>query len=572
MFKTLRTPDPSPPGAPGRSLTALLATLLLLVGTAEPISGQSRGWSHPSVDVEAVDDIFGSWDSTRSPGCAVAVAINGETVLSRAYGMSDLEHGVPNHPSTIFEAGSVSKQFAAAAVILLVLDGEVDLDDDIREYFPELPDYGTPIRVHHLLNHTSGLRDWGSVAAISGWGRSDRSHNHDHVLEIAARQTALNYPPGDAYSYTNTGYNLMAVLVERVSGESFADFSDERIFAPLGLTHTEWRDDYQRVVPGRSSAYSPSGNGFRINRPIEDVHGNGGLLTTVGDLLTWDRALRDGSFHGPEFTELMHRQGVLNDGRQIEYASALFVGERRGVPHISHTGATSGYRAYLGHYPEQELSVALLCNVTNANPGGLGGQVSDVFLGDLPEPESPQPPDGVELQPADLEARAGLYRHETHGEPLRLSIEDDQLRLGNTALIPRSTTEFLVGSTDRTIHFDGPPSGTRTPFAITDAGYPGGRYLPTEAADPDADALREFEGLYRSEDAETTLEIREEDGELVVHRRPSTQMSLNPIYPDAFQGGLGLLRFHRNAGGAITELSLRQGRVHDIRFERVGNQ
>ena len=325
-------------------------------------------------------------------------------------------------------------------------------------------------------------------------------------------------------------------------------------------------------MPGRSSAYSPAGDGFRINRPIEDVHGNGGLLTTVGDLLTWDRALRDGSLHGPEFTELMHRRGVLNDGRQIEYASALIVGERRGVPHISHTGATSGYRAYLGHYPEQELSVALLCNVTNANPGGLGGQVSDVFLGDLPEPESPRPPEGVELAPADLEARAGLYRHEIHGEVLRLTVEDGRLQLGNTALIPRSTTEFQAGGSDRTLHFDGPPSDTRTPFAITDAGYPDGRYLPTEYAEPDAAALRAYEGLYRSEDAETTLEIREADGELVVHRRPSARMTLNPIYPDAFQGALGLVRFHRDAGGAITELSLRQARVHDLRFERIGDR
>ena len=588
MFSTLRslcrppecpTRAPAPfPRGPRPLVGSLLAGVVLLAipGLSAPaaLPGAAELPGFPAAlhaqDVEAVDEIFRDWDSTRSPGCAVAVAEAGRPVLSRAYGMADLEHGIPNHPGTIFEAGSVSKQFAAAAVILLALDGEIDLDDDIRDYFPELPDYGTPVRIHHLLNHTSGLRDWGSVAAISGWGRSNRTHTHEHMLQIAARQSALNYTPGDAYSYTNTGYNLLAVLVERVTGESFAEFSEARIFEPLGLSDTQWRDDYQRIVPGRSSAYSPSGNGYRINRPIEDVHGNGGLLTTVGDLLTWDRALRDGSLHGPEFTELMHRQGVLNDGREIEYASALVVGTRRGVPHISHTGATSGYRAYLGHYPDQELSVALLCNVTNANPGGLGGQVSDVFLGDLPEPDTPPTPQGVELDPDALEARSGLYHHETTGEPLRLSFDDEGLQLGNTPLIPMSSTEFRAGNQDRVLNFDGPPSGTRTPFAVTVDGYPDGRYLPTREVDPDAEALREYEGVYHSDDAETTLELVVEDGELVALRRPSTRMTLSPLYPDAFQGGgLGLVRFHRGDDGGVVELGLRQGRVHDLRFQRM---
>ncbi len=516
-----------------------------------------------------LDAIFENWDSTRAPGCAVAVSEGGEIIVDRAWGMADLEFGVPNTPRTIFEAGSVSKQFTAAAVVLLALDGEIDLEDDIRDYFPELPDYGEPIRIHHLLNHTSGLRDWGSVAAISGWGRSDRTHTHDHVVEIAARQTALNYPPGQAYSYTNTGYNLMAILVERVTGDSFADFSRVRIFEPLGLHDTHWRDDYRRIVPGRASAYSPSGNGFRINRPIEDVHGNGGLLTTVHDLLRWDEALRTASFHGPEFVELMERRGVLTDGRTIPYASGLFVDERRGVPYVSHTGATSGYRAFLGRYPDQELSVALLCNVTNANPGGLGNQVSDLFLGDLPEPEDPEPPTGIDLTEPVLEARAGLYHHAETGEPTRLNWTEGELRYGNQPLIPLSEREFAIGSGERRIVFD--EANERTPFELLDGDHREGRFLPVEEAEPED--LTPYEGIYRSDDAETTLELRVNDeGGLVAHRRPASQMTLSPIYPDAFQaGGLGLVRFHRDDSGTITELSLRQARVHDLRFQRVAD-
>ena len=160
-----------------------------------------------------VDEIFAPWTSPSSPGCAVGVALDGLTVFERAYGMDDLEHGIPNKPETIFEGGSVSKQFTAAAIMLLALDGQLSLEDDIRKYVPEVPNYGPTITLRHLMTHTSGLRDWGSVAGISGWGRAQRSHNHDHVLDIVSRQSAANFDPGHEYSYSNTGYKLLAVVV-----------------------------------------------------------------------------------------------------------------------------------------------------------------------------------------------------------------------------------------------------------------------------------------------------------------------------------------------------------------------
>lgn len=357
-----------------RVLPAFALWLVACMVSAAPVMGQT------AEQRERIDEIFQRWDSQESPGCAVAVAHEGRTIVSQAYGMGELEHGIPNTPASIFEAGSVSKQFAAAAIILLVLDGKLSLDDNVRKYVPELPDYGAPITIRHMMTHTSGLRDWGSVAGISGWGRGSRTHSHAHVVDILSRQSALNFPPGDQYSYSNSGYNLMAIVVDRVSGMSFAEFSGERIFEPLGMNDTQWRDDYRRIVPGRSTAYSPRGSGFSINQPIEHVHGNGGLLTTVGDLLIWNESLEDASLAGPEFVELLHEQGRLNDGSRISYAAGVRVGSRAGVRSVSHTGATAGYRAYLARYPERHLSVALLCNVSNANPGNLGGAVSDVFL------------------------------------------------------------------------------------------------------------------------------------------------------------------------------------------------
>lgn len=382
----------TPRAARGRAgVVRTLVALTALASTALPLSAQS-------LPVAELDAIFASWSSTRVPGCAVGVARNGEPVLLRAWGMADLEQGVANTTETIFEGGSLAKQFTSAAVILLALDGKLSLEDDIRDYIPEIRDYGTPITLRHLMTHTSGLRDWGSVAAIEGWGREDRSHTHAHVLEILARQSALNYTPGERYSYTNSGYNLLAMIVDRVSGIPFAEFSRQRLFKPLGLEDTQWRDDYRRLVPGRASAYSFRGDEVIINRPIEYVHGNGGILTTVEDLLRWDEVVRTGGPFGERFVTEMHRQAVLNDGTTISYASGVQVEEYRGQRRVSHTGSTAGYRGFLGRYPDQGITVSLLCNAANVNPGAIGNRVADLFLQGLPPVAAAQP------QPAALPA------------------------------------------------------------------------------------------------------------------------------------------------------------------------
>ncbi len=441
------------------SRVPFLVAVVLLAVLSPAVSAQAPLGVPADVDV-----VFQEWESNTTPGCAVAASRGGAPVLARAYGMADLEHGVANTPETIYEAGSVSKQFTAAAIVLLALEGALSLDDDVRRYVPELPDYGRTITIRHLLNHTSGLRDWGSVAGISGWGRSNRSHNHDHVLDILSRQTALNYPPGEQYSYTNSGYNLMAVIVDRVSGQSFADFSRDRIFEPLGLTSTQWRDDYRRIVSGRASAYARRGGEFVIDRPIEHVHGNGGLLTTVGDLLRWDRALATGEgLGGEEFVRLMHEQGVLNDGTTITYASGIRVSERHGVPEVSHTGSTAGYRAFLGRYPDQDLAVALLCNVGAVSPGALGGQVVDMFLAgevEIPvRPAASRPastrPDPYRVPADQLAAYAGTYNSPDAETTFRVMIEDAELVVHR-----RPDARFTLTPVERDVFRGGPGSFT----------------------------------------------------------------------------------------------------------------
>lgn len=550
---------------------SLLVAVSIVLAARAPVDDPTGDMTEV---IARVDTVFERWDSPEAPGCAVAASHKGRPLFSRAYGMADLEHSAPNTPSTIFEAGSVSKQFVAAAVVLLSRDGELSLEDDIRGYVPELPDYGETITLRHLLTHTSGLRDWGSVAAISGWGRSNRSHDHDHVLDILSRQSALNFSPGERYSYSNSGYNLLAMVVERVSGRSLAEFSEEHLFEPLGMTSTEWRDDYTRIVKGRSSAYTAEDDStFSINRPIEDVHGNGGLLTTTQDLLLWNDALENGALGGADVLEVMEEAGELNSGRTIAYALGVQHGTEHGAPVVSHTGATSGYRAYLARFPEQALSVALLCNVTNADPGDLGSQVAEILLGEeAHEEEESEPAEAAEVASDQLEAWTGRYKDSLDGTLTELVVEEGALKIKDGAtLTPVSSSAFQVGSGDREFIFEESSAENRPAIQVIVDGYEEGTLVPVDDFEPNGEALEAFAGRYHSDDAETTLTVRVEDGELVAERRPGRTFELEPAYTDAFLAdGLGLLRFDRNGSGEVTGLSLSLSRVFDMRFERMG--
>ena len=369
--------------------TLLLSALIISSLSAAPAAQAVA--VRPEV---AVDEIFAK-SSSSTPGCAVGVAVGGKPVLLKAYGMADLEHDVRNTPDTIFEAGSVAKQFTALAVQLLAGDGKLSLDDPVRKYIPELPDYKVPLTIRHMLTHTSGLRDWGSVASIAGAPRTTREYTHAHVLDIVSRQKSLNFQPGVHYSYSNTGFNLAAVIVARVSGMSFANFSTQRIFVPLGMTRTSWRDDHTRIVKGRAIAYSEEGGEFHIEMPFENVHGNGGLLTTLGDLLTWNENFMNPTVANANLLAEMSTTGKFNDGKPQAYGLGLMVGEYRGVKNVSHSGSTAGYRAHLNRFPDSHTSVAVLCNGSSGEATRSANRVSEIFLGDRLKPLSDEPSRGV---------------------------------------------------------------------------------------------------------------------------------------------------------------------------------
>jgi CubicO group peptidase (beta-lactamase class C family) len=540
-----------------------LAMVVAVIGMAA-----AQKISAPSDAKEKVDRIFEKYHRTDSPGCVVGAAIDGSTVLSTAYGMADLEHNVPLTPDSVLEPGSIAKQFTAAAILLLAQQGRISLDDPVRKYIPEVPEYPQPITIRQMINHTSGLRDWGSVEAIAGWPRTSRTYTHANVLEIVSRQKALNYQPGEYYSYSNTGFNLAAILVSRVSNKPFPEFTRDAIFRPMGMESTQWRDDFQRIVKHRAVAYQETDGQFRTLMPFENVFGNGGLLTTAGDLLRWNRNFTEMKVGGEKFVEAQHQQGKLNNGQTIAYAAGLMVLKWRGLREVSHSGSTAGYQAWLGRYPDQGLSVAVLCNVASVRATELGHHVADVYLsGVVPAKETTT---DVRLNQAALERMAGIYASDRDHETVLVEVKDQQLQMGHRGTLKAvSQNAFLIGENGPRAEFEAGMDGKVKRLRILSEIDGWNYYDKKYSVSPAATELEKLTGDYSSEEAEVVLKVALEGGGLVIHRRPNAKIELQPNYQDAFSSALGSVRFIRDSSGHVVEMSVGESRVWDLRFRRV---
>lgn len=348
----------------------------------------AQSWADTAAAIDKVMSVY----AADKPGAQLSISRDGRILYSKAFGMADMEHGVTMTTASPTEAGSVSKQFTAAAILLLAQEGKLNVNDDVRKFFPELPDLGKTIRISNLLHHTSGLRDWGAVSAITGWPRTSKNYTNDDVLSIIAAQRALNFEPGAEYGYSNSNFNLLAILVQRLSGKSLAAFTRERIFIPAGMTHTQWRDDHNRIVPGRAIAYDVKNGTVVTDMPGEDAYGNGGLLTTTEDLLKWQDFYLYGKLGGEALLKEQLRMEPLNNGVPNGYAAGLmlsFEGDRLKI--INHSGSTAGYRANLEHLVDQHLTIAWLANsslmdTVKMKPAAL---VRSIFRADTPSSNAP---------------------------------------------------------------------------------------------------------------------------------------------------------------------------------------
>ncbi len=358
-------------------------TPVAIVGLALALGPGAGSAQDPTPD--KVDAVF-SGIAGDGPGCAVGVYRDGDLVFEKGYGMANLDWGVEVDPSTVFYVGSVSKQFTAAAIALLARGGRLSLEDDVRKWIPELPEYPSTVTVEHLVHHTGGIMDMYAAMMDSGMNIYDPIDAEEAIAVLASKP--LDFAPGERWSYSNGGYFLLAQIVERASGMSFTEFTTRNIFEPLGMTDTHFHSDPGHVVPRRAMSYEAHDSGEIKQNYVSTFAfvGQGGLYTTVGDLIKWDRNFYESRVGGAGFREFMETTGVLNDGGAVDYAFGLRHDEYRGQATVGHSGGMMGFRAYMERFPDQRLTVATLCNQSQINPGELSRRVADLFLADVLEP------------------------------------------------------------------------------------------------------------------------------------------------------------------------------------------
>ena len=392
--------------------------------------------THETVEAK-VDQLFAEWNQPTSPGVALAVTRDSEIIYKQGYGMANLEYDIPITTTSIFDIASVSKQFAAFAIAMLSHEGKFSLDDDIRTYLLDLPDFGHTITIRHLLHHTSGLRDWVQSLVIAGVGMEDVI-SFRHILKMARHQNALNFEPGSEFLYSNTGYNLLAEIVETVTGDSFREWMDTNIFKPLGMTDSHFHDDHQMILKNRAYSYQAAENGeFKHAVNNTTALGSSSLYSTVEDLAKWILNFDNTRISEQIVIEQMPQRGVLNNGEQIDYAFGLNIGEYRGLKTIGHSGSWRGFRSHLMRFPDQRFGVVILCNLDTFNPLHLAERVADIYLADVLAPVETTEPDkalesneGVEsepLVPEQLTEFEGDYYTEELDTTYTISVHGNQL-------------------------------------------------------------------------------------------------------------------------------------------------
>ena len=525
----------------------------------------------------AVDKLFAQWAGLDSPGASIAIIQNGKIIYSQGYGAANLEYGVPNSPATVFPLGSVSKQFTAFAIHLLVQDGKLSLDDDVRKYLPKLHDFGKVITIRQLLHHTSGMRDHWNLLLLAGW-RPDDVITDDDVSRLLFQQTELNFAPGDQFLYCNSGYTLLAMVVKQVSGRTLPEFAKQHIFDPLGMSHTHFLDDYRLVVKDRAYSYArqPDGKYKYVALSCSS------LFSTVGDLARWDENFYTGEVGGPALLAQMQEKGKLNNGKEIEYASGLEIGKYRGLRTVEHAGGDAAYRANILRFPDQRFSVVVLANAEDVNPTALSFKIADIYLEDRlpPAPDKPSLADmpEVTIDPKVLDPYVGDYELQDEFRPgFIISFSKDKGRLFARAtgqssfpMYAVSNTVFRLRVVPAEVVFDDPTEGGKTQNAILHqdgASLPIRRILITQ---PTAARLKAYEGQFYSAELGVTYDVLVRDGALKVHY-PRGDIDLEPIGNDAFAGAfpIGSLKFVCGADGECNALSIDDGRVQNLRFVRV---
>lgn len=525
---------------------------------------------------QQVDALFAEWDRWDSPGAAVAVWHQGQLVYKRGYGCANLEYQIPITPTTVFHVASVSKQFTTAAIVYLAQQGELSLDDDIRRYLPFVPDFGPTITIRHLANHTSGLRDQWQLLAMAGW-RLDDVITREQIHKLVRRQQALNFAPGEKYMYCNTGYTLLADTVEAVSGQSFPEFTQEQFFKPLGMVHTHFHDDHELIVPNRAYSYAPEAKGGFKKAVLNYANvGATSLFTTVEDLARWVQHFEESEQVGAAWLTQIQQRGVLNDGKVIDYALGLSIGDYRGLKTVGHSGGDAGFRSHLIRFPDQHFAVIVLSNLATLRPRDLCLGIADLYLAEQMGPQSSAPV-AAPVTPLVLDAAAlagypGVYLDDD-GELITITAKPDGLVAAlswerDLALTPLAPDQFSAPKQQGRVTFERDQTGQITQvncqfYGVTWSAQRIEPWTPTAAE------LEVYSGEYTSSELGTSYTLVVQDKQLVIQHQRHSDVLLTPVRVGQFTGNTWWttqLVFQQAATGPITGFTLSGGRVKGLQF------
>jgi CubicO group peptidase (beta-lactamase class C family) len=535
-------------------------------------------------ETQKIDSLFVPWNRPDHPGGSVGIMKEGKVVFSKAYGLASLEYLVPNSPGTQFNIASVSKQFTGMGIVLLHIQGKLSLDDDVRKYLPELPDFGDTITIRHLLHHTSGMRSLHALLGLAGWREDDYRTNAD-LYRFMKNQRDLNFRPGEEYLYCNTGYMLMADIIEKVTGEKFAGWIQASIFEPLGMIHTYVEDDYARVVPNNATSYYGSyGKGFSRAVEFWGYVGSGNIHSTTEDLLKW----MNDYYHPPAGWEdafrTMQTRGILNNGDTLGYAFGIVLDKYREHRRLQHSGSIGGYNSSVQAFPDQALNIVVLSNFSSSDIGTKSAGIADILLGLEKEnggnvmiracDVTPVP-----LSAAEMEKYCGYYWNEKNRYSRKIHVKDDTLRYFRS----ESSESRLMPVAEDTFQMVDVPSEVKVRFENLQDGR---KAMVVQAGDEDPvrlesytppvitkDLLAGYTGRYYSPELDTHYSLYLKGDSLLMGNHPRHgDFEISILREDDLEGKespFSGIRVKRNKRGRILGLYVSNGRVRNLWFNKL---
>ncbi|MFC5046202.1 serine hydrolase domain-containing protein [Aquimarina hainanensis] len=553
--------------------TPIMMFLIIITATLSFCYGQNT--QHK---IKKIDTLFSRWNEPHHPGGVVTIFRKDTLLFSKEYGMASIEYSVPNKINTIFNIGSIAKQFTALGIILLEKQKKLNINDDIRKHLPDFPDMGTTITIKHLLYHTSGIRDLHGLLALAGWRKNDVMSTHD-IYRIIKKQKTLNYLPGEEFSYCNTGYILLAKIIENISHSTFSTWMKKNIFTPLGMQNTYIKDSHDALCTNTATSYYGNKD-FKQALDYWAYYGSGNIYSTTNDLITWLKNFTSSSSRWKNsFTKLLVT-GVLNNGTSTNYGFGIRVENHLNRKVIQHGGLVGGYRAIIRSYPEEDIHIVILSNYSGSDILSKTDIISQLLLDTKKHPvienkKAVTSPEFTSLSKKQLSKFEGIYWNPTEKYGRTIYIKNDTLRYHRSAnnehsLLPLNTHTFLMENTENVqVQFEMTNKHDQKMIVI----------IPNEPATVftyhskklKTNSLAQYIGSYYSEELKTTYSISLENNTLYIEHIQHGKIKLMLLYNDIFSADwpINCLEVKRNKKGIIEGIKISNGRTRNVWFKKI---